>query len=190
MLCTQPISSNVPTIHLQCQSLTMNPWKVSSCSLLTLTHSGFRKLVAQSFLTEAKSTEIQWQSVCLRTSDISSVSKQKCVPYNQKCLVSIPNQNIATSVVVIHIFHTSLNQEKQCRRMDSSETLHIVCLKNPLYKDISCIELGRIVRTVKILIIWKQKWHKLSPIMRTTIARSFSWPVVNVTEKTLELEFS
>ena len=78
-----------------------------------------------------------------------------CVPYNQKlqCLVSKPNQDIATSVVVIQKFQTFLKQEIQCRRMDSSETLHIVCLKNPLYKDISCIELGRIVQTVKILII-------------------------------------
>ena len=63
-----------------------------------------------------------------------------CVPYNQKlqCLVSKPNQNIATSFVVIHIFQTFLKQEIQCRRMDSSETRHIGRLKNPLYKSISC----------------------------------------------------
>ena len=47
----------------------------------------------------------------------------------QKGLVSKPSQNIVTSVVVIHIFQTFSKQEIQCRRMDSSETLHIGRLK-------------------------------------------------------------
>ena len=92
-----------------------------------------------------KNTKIHWQSVWLRTRYASDISKQKmlhiCVAYIQKlqCPVAKPNQNIVTSVVVIHIFQPFLKQEIQCRRIDSSETLYIGRLKNPWYKGIICI---------------------------------------------------
>ena len=154
MFCTKPILSSVRTIHMQIAISKSDNESVESELLLSADSDLLRfQKTGRSKLSHRSKKYRSSLTKCM-TQNFRYFQQAKkcfmCVPYNQKlqCLVSKPNQDIATSVVVIQKFQTFLKQEIQCRRMDSSETLHIGHLKNPLYKDISCIELGRIVRTV------------------------------------------
>ena len=146
MLCTQPIFSSVPTIHMPIAISKSDNESVESelllsadSDLLRFQKTGCSKLSHRSKKYRNSLTKCMTQNFRYFTSQQAKMLHM-CT-YNQifkKGLVSKPSQNIVTSVVVIHIFQTFSKQEIQCRRMDSSETLHIGRLKNPWYKGISC----------------------------------------------------